>query len=415
MGKLTDKEVQAATPRASNFKLGDGDGLFLLVKSTGSKIWRFKYRVDGKEKLLTIGPYPDVSLKEARDCVFASRRKLRDGIDPMLEKKATKAAQSQAEVKAQLAVENRFEVVAREWFEKFGTDWAGSHSDRIINRLEKDVFPWLGKRDVAEITAPELLKVIQRVEARGALETAHRVLSSCGRIFRYAISTARAQRNPAVDLRGALPPRTRKNHLAALTDPKQIAELLHDIDEYKGSHVVRAALALSPLVFVRPGELRLMQWEQIDFEAAQWKYYVTKTKTMHIVPLATQAIKVLRDIQPLTGDGKYVFPGARGNNRPLSDNGVRSALRDLGWRNDEMTPHGFRAMASTLLDNMGYRPEWIERQLAHEEANKVKAAYKRDVFMMYLPERTKMMQDWADYLDRLRQETNVNPSSGPMP
>src|SRR5512135_150032 len=230
MAKLTDKAVLAAAPREKDYKLADGDGLHLLVKKTGSKIWRFKYRFDGKEKLQTIGPYPDVSLKEARDCVFASRRKLRDGIDPMLEKKATKAAQSEAKVKAQLAVENRFEEIAKEWFEKVGTDWAGSHSDRIINRLEKDVFPWLGKRDVAEITAPELLKVIRRIEARGALETAHRVISSCGRIFRYAIATARAQHDPSVHLRGARPPRTRKNHLAALTDSRQIAELLRDID-----------------------------------------------------------------------------------------------------------------------------------------------------------------------------------------
>lgn len=403
MAKLTDFAVQAATAREKDYKVTDGDGLFLLVRTNGTKTWRYKYMFGTKEKLQTFGPYPDISLKEARARAFESRAKLRAGIDPMEEKMALKAAQLQRKAEAQRAVENQFAEVAAEWIKEFKRDWKPSHTDKIVACLARDVFPWLGNKGVGEITAPELLEVIRRIQARGALETAHRTLSYCGQIFRYGIATARAVRDPSADLRGALPPRRRKNHFAALTNPKDIGELLRDIDGYTGSYVVRAAFKLSPLFFVRPGELRHMQWGDIDFDLAEWKYFVTKTHTWHIVPLATQAIEILRDLQPLTGDDKYVFRGERDRNRPISDNGVRSAMRRLGWGNKEMTPHGFRAMASTTLDNLGYRQEWIERQLAHEEPNLVKAAYKRDVYRMYLPERKKMMQDWADYLDRLRQ------------
>jgi integrase len=402
--ELTDFDVKAATARDTDYKIPDGDGLYLFVRNNGTKTWRFRYEFGGKEKLLTIGPYPDVSLKGARDRAFEARAQLRDGIDPMEEKKTLKAAQVQKKIEAEQAAANQFQEVAREWIKEFKRDWKPSHSDKVVARLEKEVFPWVGKKGVAEITAPELLLVARRIQARGALETAHRTLGYCSQIFRYAIATARAERDPAADLRGALPPRRRKNHLAALTNPKDIGHLLRDIDSYTGSQVVRAAFKLSPYVFVRPGELRHMRWSEIDFEAAEWKYFVTKTSTWHIVPLASQVIEILKEIQPMTGNDKYVFRAERDRNRPISDNAVRSAMRRLGWGNKEMTPHGFRAMASTILDNLGYRQEWIERQLAHEEPNLVKAAYKREVFRMYLPERRTMMQAWADYLDRLRQD-----------
>jgi integrase len=402
--ELTDFDVKAATARDTDYKIPDGDGLYLLVRNNGTKTWRFRYEFGGKEKLLTIGPYPDVSLKGARDRAFEARAQLREGVDPMEEKKAVKAAQLQKKIEAQQAAENQFEEVAREWVKDFKRNWSPDHCDTVVGRLERDVFPYLGKKGVADITAPELLQVARRIQGRGALETAHRTLGYCRQIFGYAIATSRAERNPVPDLRGALPPRRRKSHLAALTDPKDVGELLRDIDGYRGTTVVRAAFKLSPLVFVRPGELRFMRWSEINFEQAEWKYFVTRTETWHIVPLAAQAIEILRDMQPLTGDDKFVFRGARDRNRPISDNAVRSAMRRLGWSNDEMCPHGFRAMASTILDNMGYRQEWIERQLAHEEPNLVKAAYKRDVYRMYLPERRKMMQEWADYLDRLRRD-----------
>lgn len=253
---------------------------------------------------------------------------------------------------------------------------------------------------------------MRRIEIRGALETAHRALANCGQVFRYAVATGRAKRDPSSDLRGALPPYRRDKHFAAITEPKRVGELMRDIDSYAGSFIVRCALRLSPLLFVRPGELRKMEWADVNLDAAEWVYFVTKTKTNHIVPLPAQAVAMLREIHPLTGHGKYAFPGERDHDRPMSDNAVRSALRRLGWSNDEMTPHGFRAMASTILDNMGYKQEWLERQLAHEEPNKVKAAYKRDAWRMYLPERTAMMQAWADYLDKLKVGAEVIPLHG---
>jgi integrase len=227
--------------------------------------------------------------------------------------------------------------------------------------------------------------------------------------FRYAVATGRAERDPTGDLRGALPPVKKDKHFAAITEPKKVGELMRDIDGYHGSYIVKCAFKLSPLLFVRPGELRKMEWKDLNLDSAEWCYFITKTETQHIVPLARQAVEVLREIQPLTGRGKYVFHGERDHDRPMSDNAIRSALRRMGWANDEMTPHGFRAMASTILDNMGYKQEWLERQLAHEEPNKVKAAYKRESWRMYLPERTAMMQAWADYLDGLKAGTDVIP------
>lgn len=400
--KLSDAAARKAKPEAKAYKMADGGGMYLEVMPSGSKYWRLKYRFGGKEKRLAFGVYPDVSLAQARERREDARKLLAKDIDPGIVKQAQKAS------KLDLA-KNSFEVIAREWFVRHAPNWKENHSSKIIARLEKDIFPWIGARPIAEITAPALLATIRRIEARGALETAHRSLACCGQVFRYAVSTGRAERDPTGDLRGSLPPVKRDKHFAAITEPKKVGELMRDIDGYQGSYIVKSAFKLSPLLFVRPGELRKMEWKDLNLDAAEWCYFITKTETQHIVPLARQAVEVLREIQPLTGRGKYVFHGERDHDRPMSDNAIRSALRRMGWANDEMTPHGFRAMASTILDNMGYKQEWLERQLAHEEPNKVKAAYKRDAWRMYLPERTAMMQAWADYLDKLKAGAVVIP------
>ena len=398
--KLSDAAARKAKPETKAYRMADGGGMYLEVMPTGSKYWRLKYRFGGKEKRLAFGVYPDVSLAQARERRGDARKLLANDIDPGIVKQAQKAS------KLELA-ENSFEVIAREWFVRHAPNWKENHSSKIIARLEKDVFPWIGAQSIAEIAAPALLATIRRIEARGALETAHRALACCGQVFRYAVSTGRAERDPTGDLRGSLPPVKRDKHFAAITEPKKVGELMRDIDGYQGSYIVKSAFKLSPLLFVRPGELRKMEWKDLSLDTAEWCYFITKTETQHIVPLARQAVEVLREIQPLTGRGKYVFHGERDHDRPMSDNAIRSALRRMGWANDEMTPHGFRAMASTILDNMGYKQEWLERQLAHEEANKVKAAYKRDAWRMYLPERTAMMQAWADYLDKLKAGADV--------
>lgn len=415
MGKLNDKAVQAAQPRVKQYGIPDGDGLALIVKPSGVKVWWLRYRFGGKAKTLSIGIYPVVSLREARDRAFEAKKLLASNIDPSAEKQAARAALVERNEEQIQNAASAFEIIAREWFEKHrqSLGWEDNHSSKILSRLEKDIFPWLGKRPIAEITAPELLGVIRKIEARGALETAHRALSECGRVFRYAVASGLAERDPSGDLKGALPPYRKDKHFAAVTDPKQVGALLRDIEAYSGTHVVRAAFALSPRVFLRPGELRKLEWEWIDFGSALITIPPTahktgkRTQAPHIVPLSAQSIVILKDIQILTGDGKYVFPSERDRNRPMSDNAIRSAMRRLGWSGEEMTPHGFRALASTILDNKGYKQEWIERQLAHDERNKVKAAYKRDLHLMYMPERKKMMQEWSDYLDKLRDGADV--------
>jgi integrase len=399
---LTDTAIKKAKPEAKPSKMADGGGLYLLIHPNGGKYWRMDYRFGGKRKTLSIGVYPDVSLVDARNRREQARKLLANDTDPSSVKQEQKA-------KVAALSEHSFEAIAREWFARHAPNWKENHSSKIIARLENDVFPWIGNKPISEISAPALLAVIRRIESRGALETAHRALACCGQVFRYAVATSRANSDPTGDLRGALPPVRKDKHFAAITEPKRVGELMRDIDGYQGSFIVKCAFKLSPLLFVRPGELRQMEWKDLNLDAAEWVYHVSKTDTMHIVPLASQAVAVLREIEPLTGRGKYVFHGERDHDRPMSDNAIRSALRRMGWANDEMTPHGFRAMASTILDNMGYKQEWLERQLAHEEANKVKAAYKRDAWRMYLPERIAMMQAWADYLDKLKQGAEVIP------
>src|SRR5574340_289707 len=401
---LTELEIKKAKPEAKPYKMADGGGMYLFIHANGGKYWRMDYRFAGKRKTLAIGVYPDVPLTKARERREEARKLLVNDTDPSAVKQVRKT------VTVELA-QNSFEIIAREWFDRHKANWRDNHSSKIIARLEKDVFPWIGDKPIGEIIPPTLLAAIRRIEARGALETAHRALACCGQVFRYAVATGRAERDPTGDLRGALPPVKKEKHFAAITDPKKVGELLRDIDGYQGSYVVKSAFKLSPLLFVRPGELRKMEWAELDLDKAEWIIPADKMKmgVAHIVPLAQQAIEILREIHPLTGRGKYVFPGERDHDRPMSDNAIRSALRRMGWSNDEMTPHGFRAMASTILDNMGYKQEWLERQLAHEEPNKIKAAYKREAWRMYLPERTAMMQAWADYLDKLKAGAEVIP------
>lgn len=394
---LTNTTIRNTKPETSPRKLFDERGLFLLVSPNGNKWWRFKYRFDGKEKLLSLGVYPDVSLKEARDRRDEARKLLANEIDPSENRKAKKATRGER-------AGNSFEVVAREWFAKYSTNWAEDHANRTYRRLERDVFPWIGEKAITGVTAPELLSVIQRIENRGALETAHRALGNCGQVFRYAIATGRAERDPSGDLRGALPP-AKGEHFAAVTEPKQVAEILRAMDGYEGSLTVRCALRLAPLVFVRPGELRKAEWANVDLGKAEWRYMVTKTETLHIVPLSQQAVEILRELHPLSGHGRFVFPSARGNGRPMSDNAILAAMRRMGIGKEEMSGHGFRAMARTILDEvLGVRPDFIEHQLAHAVRDPNGRAYNRTA---HLPERRKMMQDWADYLDKLKTRGDI--------
>jgi integrase len=394
---LTDTAIRNAKLGEKPVRMFDGGGLYLEVSPTGGKWWRLKYRFAGKEKRLSLGVYPDVSLKDARERRDASRKLLADGTDPSENRKAMKSARADKAA-------NSFEVVAREWFAKYSPTWAANHSDRIIRRFESDIFPWIGGRPIAEVTAPELLAVVRRIENRGALETAHRALGNCGQVFRYAVATGRAMRDPCGDLRGALPP-VKGEHFAATTEPKRLAELLRAIDGYEGTLTVRCALRLAPLVFVRSGELRKADWADIDLDAAEWRYTVTKTHTPHIVPLSRQAVQILRELHPLTGGGKFVFPSARSNARPMSDNAVLAAMRRTGIGKDEMSGHGFRAVARTILDEvLGVRPDYIEHQLAHAVRDPNGRAYNRTA---HLPERRRMMQQWADYLDDLAEGGRV--------
>lgn len=390
--RLTNVVVLNAKPQDKPYKLIDGRGLYVLVNKAG-KYFRWDYRFAGKRKTLALGVYPEISLKEAREKHEDLRRLLARDIDPMEMKK-----QKKAEVQAE--VENSFEFVAREWFVKNKSVWTARHADTIISRLQNNIFPWLGAAEISAISAPMLLEALRRIEERGALETAHRVKQICGQVFRYAIATGRAERDPSFDLRGALAP-TKSKSMATITDPQKIGILMRAIDGYQGSLITRCALKFAPLTFVRPGELRHAEWTEINFDESEWKIPSEKMKmrTVHIVPLSAQAIAILKEIQPLTGNGKYVFPSLRSGGRPMSNNTILVALRSMGYTKDEMTGHGFRAMASTLLHEQSWPSDVIERQLAHRERNSVKAAYNH---AQYLPERRRMMQAWADYLESLR-------------
>lgn len=396
---LTDTAIKAAKASQKAQRLFDGAGLYLEIAPSGGKWWRLKYRFGGKEKRLSLGVYPEVGLKRARRLRHELRKLLVNGVDPSENRKATKASTFERS-------ENTFEVIGREWISKHGRNWAPTHADRTMRRLEKDLFPWLGKKSVTEISAQEILRCVRRVEERGALETAHRALQNCGQVIRYAVAIGRADRDPTVDLRGALPP-VKETHFAAITEPKRVGDLLRSLDGYEGIFIVKCALKIAPFVFVRPGELRKAEWADFDLEKNEWRYIVSKTKTQHIVPLSTQVIATLKELQLLTGKSRFVFPSIRSFDRPMSDNAVLSALRRLGIPKEEMTGHGFRAMARTILDEvLGFRPDLIEHQLAHAVRDPNGRAYNRTA---HLPLRHQMMQSWADYLDGLKEFAVVLP------
>jgi integrase len=415
----TDLEARNAKPKEKPYKVAFGEGLYLLVNPNGKKYWRLKYRFAGKEKALALGVYPETPLRGyfftkgdadswvdgARDLCAKARRSLAAEIDPG---EARKVRRQVAKLSTRECPDDAFEVVAREWHGKFSRTWSANHAETTMGRLRLDVFPVLGKRPIGEIKAPELLMMLRRIESRGVLETAHRVRTICGQIFRYAVATGRAERDPASDLKGALAP-YKKGHLAAITDPKKVAPLLRAIDGYQGSFVVKCAMRLAPLVFVRPGELRQAEWSEIDFEAAEWNIPAErmKTKKPHMVPLSSQALEILKDLRALTGDGHYLFPSVRSAARPMSNNSVNAALRRMGFEKDEMTGHGFRAMARTILDEvLQVRPEIIEHQLAHTVRDPLGRAYNRTT---HLAERRQMMQTWADYLEGLKGGAKVLP------
>lgn len=391
--------IQAKNAKATDKpqKLTDGGGLYLLVQTSGAKYWRMDYRFAGKRKTLAVGIYPEVSLLDARVRRDDARKLLANDTDPSAAKQEQKAA-------IVAMNENGFEFVAREWLAKFSQNWKESHTYTIRTRLENDVYPWMGARPVGEIKAPELLAVLRRIESRGALDTAHRVRSICGQVFRYAIATGRAERDPSADLKGALPPHKGKS-LAAITEPLQIGKLIRDIASYRGTFVVCCAFKLSPMVFLRPIELSRAEWADIDLDKAEWRIPADKMKmgALHIVPLATQAVELLRELQPLTGKSRYVFPRISNTAHHMAKNTILAALRAIGYAPNEMTAHGFRHMASTVLNEQGFNADVIERQLSHK-ARGVRAVYNA---AEYLPERKRMMQHWANYLDGLAAGAEV--------
>ena len=392
---LSATAINNAKPKDKPYKLADEKGLYLFIQPTGGKLWRFDYRFLGKRKTLALGGYPDVNLSHARDKRDKARSLLAcdPPIDPSENRKAEKSSK-------QLNSENSFEVIAREWWQTHMKNKAASHKDKVIRRFELYLFPWIGSKAIADITAPQMLQAVKRIETLNKLETAHRALQTAGQVFRYAVQTGRAIRDVTADLKGALPPTSIK-HMAAFTEPKQIAELLRAIDSFGGTLTVQCALRLSPLVFVRPSELRQAKWRDIDLETGEWRYLVSKTKTDHLVPLSTQAIDILRTIHPLSGHGEYVFQGGHSPLRPMSEAAVNAALKRMGYdTQSEITGHGFRAMARTILhERLNIDPHIIEHQLAHKVPDTLGAAYNRTKF---IEQRKLMMQQWADYLDELK-------------
>jgi integrase len=389
---LTDTAIRKAKAADKPQRMFDGGGLYLEVSPAGGKLWRWKYRINGKEKRLAIGIYPDTGLADARNRRDAARKLLAAGIDPGEHRKAEKAAGEERAA-------NSFEVITREWLGK--QTWVEHYRVKVEAWMANDVYPYIGGRPVAELSAPEFLRVGRRMEERGALESAHRVLQTCGQVMRYAIATGRADSNPVADLKGAIASPAERHH-AAITDPVVLGGLLRAIEGYTGDITTRAALKLSALLFARPGELRHAEWGEIDLDAGEWNIPAGKMKMRqpHLVPLCEQAVAILRELHPLTGRGQYVFPGGRSPRRPMSNNAINAALRRMGYGTDVMTAHGFRATARTILDEvLGYRVDFIEHQLAHAVKDPNGRAYNRTA---HLPERRKMMQGWADYLDALR-------------
>ena len=392
---LSDTTIKAAKPKDKEYKLTDEKGMYVLIKPNGSKYFRIDYRFAGQRKTLALGVYPETTLKEAREKRDTARKQISDGIDPSISKKIKKAG----------SIENTFKAVAEDFLITKKREWSDSHHTHIKQIFVRDVYPWIGNRPLKDLSAVEVLGVLRRIVDRGAVETAARTKQFIGQAIRYGIATGRAERDVTQDLKGALPSPL-KGHYPAITEPKPLAQLLRDIDAYTGSFVVRTALQLQPLIFARPANLAKAEWSEFDLDAAEWRIEGSKMKrqtdTTHIVPLSTQAIALLRDIHPLTGTGQYVFASTLGATRcpHISRESVGKAVRRMGYQG-EHTNHGFRTTASTLLHEQGYNSDMIERQLAHSEQNKVKAAYNR---AQHLPERRLMMQNWSDYLTELKTQ-----------
>ena len=396
--KLSSAAIAAARPRRKPYKLSDGGGMYLLINPDGSRWWRLKYRVDGREKLISLGVYPAKSLKAARKDRDAAREQLAAGTDPSEYRKIQKAQRRTAR-------ENTFKAVATEWFDGRSTKWAKSHSEKILGRLEKHVFPEIGSDPISKLSGPRLLEVLRKVEETSSVDTAHRARQYINSVFRYAIQTHRVQANPTPHA-DALPALS-AGKFASITDPSGVGALLRSIRSYPGGPTTRAALQLAPLLFVRPGELRSAEWREFDLDAAEWVIPADKTKMrrQHVVPLSKQAVSVLRGQHQLTGSGQYVFPSERSPRRPMSENTLNVALRSMGYTKDQMTAHGFRHMASTLLhESRKWRSEVIEKQLAHADRNAIRAVYNA---AEYLEERVEMMQWWADRLDTISEAKNV--------
>lgn len=397
---LTDTQLRNAKPAEKDYTITDGQGLSILITSKGAKGWRFRYRHLGKPKLISFGTYPEVSLQQARARRDEARALVAKGKDPG-------EARKEAKAQAKLEALNTFEAVGNEWHALHNKNKSERHQQRVKRWLEFYLYPTLGNKAISSITAPMLLETTNILQKQSKLETAHRIIQTAGQVFRYAIQKGFATNNPAPDLKGALPPPVVKN-MAAILEPKNFAGLLRSIEGYQGTLTVRCALKLAPLLFQRIGELRHMKWADLDFERNEWRYTVTKTKTEHIVPLSTQAVDIIKEMQSYSGHGQFVFPGGRTHERPMSENAINGALRNLGYdTQNDITGHGFRAVAQTLGEQeLGFDPKHIERQLAHSVANPLGTAYERAQF---LKDRKVMMQTWADYLDELKTGAKVMP------
>jgi len=393
---LSHAAVQQAKPAGKSRRLYDTGGLCLQISPSGARLWRFKYRFGGKAKMLSLGTFPAVSLAEARRRRDEARKMLATGVNPSAARKAAKVAAATAD-------RNTLGAVTAEWVERFSARWSEGHVVSLHSRL-RHVLPQLGGRPIAAVSPAEILAVLRNIEARGSLETAHRVRSILGQVFRFAIASGRAERDPTVDLRGALPP-AKVEHFAAPLDPGELGRILRAIRSCQATPVVAAALKLAPMLFVRPGELRALRWQDIDFAAAEWRFVASKTGQAHIVPLPKQAVAILRDLRPLTGLGTFAFPNARDRSRPMSENSLTAALRRLGVDKTAATLHGFRATARTLLvETLGFPPHLVEHQLAHAVRDPNGRAYNRCEF---LPERRAMLQVWSDHIHKLAADAAV--------
>ena len=397
---LSDTKIRTIKPLGKPFKVSDERGLFLLVTPSGGKWWRLKYRLNGKEKSLSLGVYPDVSLANAREKRDQARKVIAAGSDPSELRKANKASKTENTT-------NSFEVITRIWLKNYAANLSKATSDKNLRLFERDIFPWIGAKPIAELKPKDILDAARRIEARGAVDTAKRAIQLCGQVFQQAVIDEKVMSDPTRDIRRAIKP-LKDKHFASITEPKEVAELLRAIDAFNGSFVVMCAIRLAPLVFVRPGELRLAKWADINLDTSEWRYLVTKTNTDHLVPLSKQTITILRELHPLTGSGEYVFQVGNDPKKPMSAATINAALQRMGYdTKTQITGHGFRAMARTILhERLNIDPHIIEHQLAHAVPDNLGAAYNRTKF---IKQRTAMMQTWADYLDELKAGAKIIP------